>query len=278
VIRIGRTQDLTVLRRTSKGLLLGDDDHLEALLPASEHSGKESEGSTLRVFVYPNDNGQLLATTQPPKFQVGEFASLRVASVTAAGAYLDWGLATGLVVPHEEQRNKLVEGRWYIVRLALNEQSGQLYASTRIDDFMDNSALTVQRGDKVQLLVFSRSELGLSVIVNDKHQGLVHANELFKPVSIGDRVTGYIKTVREDNKLDITLQPIGYRQFNNANTALLAKRLQERNGHLRLNDKSAPEEIYAELGISKKAFKQALGALYKDRRVRIEEEGITWIG
>lgn len=278
MIRIGRTQELTLLRRTSRGWLLGDDDELEALLPNAEHRTSTIDGQTVRAFVYTGDDGLLMATTHPPKLQVGEFASLRVASVTAAGAYLEWGLATALLVPHEEQHKPMSEGRWHIVRLALNDLTGKLYASTRIDRFLDNNALTVEQGEKVQVLVFSRSELGLSVIVNDKHQGLIHANELFKQVSIGDRIPGYVKTVREDNKLDITLQPIGYRQFNNANTALLAKRLQERNGHMRLNDKSAPEEIYAELGISKKAFKQALGALYKDRKVRIEEDGITWIG
>ncbi len=129
----------------------------------------------------------------------------------------------------------------------------------------------------MDLLVHGRSDLGLSVIVNNAHGGLVHANEIFKQVSVGDRLTGYVKTIREDNKLDITLQPIGYRQYNDANTDLLVKRLKGAGGFLPFNDKSSPEEIYAEFGMSKKAFKQALGALYKTRKVEIEEDGVRLV-
>ncbi len=130
----------------------------------------------------------------------------------------------------------------------------------------------------MELLVFGRSEMGWSVIVNDKHQGLVHANDVFKPISMGDRISGFVKTVRTDNKLDITLQPIGYDHYNDANVVLLARRLKQHEGFLPLTDKSSPEEIYRVFGISKKAFKKALGALYKERKVRIEEQGIVWVG
>jgi uncharacterized protein len=180
-------------------------------------------------------------------------------------------------VPHEEQKKPMEDARWYVTHAALNEATDIPFGSTRIEDHLDNSALTVGRGDEVELLVFSRSEMGFSVIVNNRHQGLIHSNEVFKPISIGDRLTGYVKQVREDNKLDIVLQPIGYRQYIDAHTALLAKRLESR-GFMPLNDKSSAEAIYAEFGISKKAFKKALGALYKERLVRIEEEGVVWVG
>jgi predicted RNA-binding protein (virulence factor B family) len=190
---------------------------------------------------------------------------------------VDIGLDTELLVPHDEQKKPLEQGRWYVVRVALDDATDRLYGSTRLEAFLNNEALTVKRGDTVDLIVIGRSDLGLTVAVNNTHQGLVHANEIFKPVSVGDRLTGYVKQVREDNKLDIVLQPIGYRQYIDAHTALLAKRLEAR-GFLPLSDKSSAEDIYAEFGISKKAFKKALGALYKERLVRIGEDGIVWVG
>jgi len=277
VIYTGRTQDLIVLRRTSAGLFLGDDDEVEVFLPSSEGLESAVEGNTLRVFVHRDKEGRRVATTRPAKLQVGEFAQLRVNTIRGATANMDYGLDTDLLVPREAQKKAMEEGRWYVVRMALDEQTDHLYGSTHIEHFLDNSKLTVKNGDEVALVVFARSELGLSVIVNNAHQGLVHANEIFKPVSIGDRIPGYVKHVREDNKLDVVLQPIGYRQYNDANTALLAKRLQAQ-GLLHLTDRSSAAEIHAEFGISKKAFKKALGALYKDRKVRIGEDGIVWVG
>ncbi len=278
MIRTGHIQDLIILRHTKDGLILGDDDAAEVLLPMVERPPNDADGQTARVFVYRDAQGVQHATTRAPKAQVGEFAQLKVTAIRGAGAMMDMGLGADLLVPHEEQKKALDEGRWYVVRVARDEPTDKLYGSTRIEHFLDNTALTVKNGDTVQLMVFGRSDLGLSVIVNNLHQGLVHASDVFRPVGIGDRITGYVKTVRDDNKLDITLQPIGYRKYNDVNTAMLAKRLQSRSGFLPLNDKSTAEEIHAEFGISKKAFKKALGALYKERVVRIEEEGIVWVG
>ena len=277
MIHTGRIQDLVILRHTSAGLILGDAENEEVLLPNTARPTDDTLGSTLRVFIYRDRDDRQFATTRLPKVQAGEFARLRVQSTTAAGAWVDMGTETELFVPEEEQKKPLDEGRWYVMRLAVDERRDQLFGSTRIDEFLDNTDLTVQHGDKVDLLVFGRSDLGFSVIVNNIHQGLVHAEDVFKPVSVGDRLTGYVKQVRPDNKLDITFQAIGYRQFNDENATLLAKRLQSRNGFLPLTDKSSAEAIYQEFGISKKAFKKALGALYKERKVRIEEDGIMWI-
>ena len=277
MIHTGRIQDLVILRHTSAGLILGDAENEEVLLPNTARPTDDTLGSALRVFIYRDRDDRQFATTRLPKVQAGEFARLRVQSTTAAGAWVDMGTETELFVPEEEQKKPLDEGRWYVMRLAVDERRDQLFGSTRIDEFLDNTDLTVQHGDKVDLLVFGRSDLGFSVIVNNIHQGLVHAEDVFKPVSVGDRLTGYVKQVRPDNKLDITFQAIGYRQFNDENATLLAKRLQSRNGFLPLTDKSSAEAIYEEFGISKKAFKKALGALYKERKVRIEEDGVTWI-
>ncbi|MBK9196888.1 MAG: GntR family transcriptional regulator [Flavobacteriales bacterium] len=277
MIHTGRIQDLVILRHTSAGLILGDAENEEVLLPNTARPTDDTLGSTLRVFIYRDRDDRQFATTRLPKVQAGEFARLRVQSTTAAGAWVDMGTEVELFVPEEEQKKPLDEGRWYVMRLAVDERRDRPFGSTRIDEFLDNTDLTVQHGDKVDLLVFGRSDLGFSVIVNNIHQGLVHAEDVFKPVSVGDRLTGYVKQVRPDNKLDITFQAIGYRQFNDENATLLAKRLQSRNGFLPLTDKSSAEAIYEEFGISKKAFKKALGALYKERKVRIEEDGIMWI-
>lgn len=277
-IHTGKTQDLTIVRRRKEGIFLSDEAGTEIMLRPNDRPADDAVGSKVSVFVYRDRSGAQVATTKQPKAHLGQFAQLRVRAVEDEGAYLDQGLDTDLFVPYRDQKKPLEEGRWCIVRVALDDRSDRIYGSTRLDEFLSNAQLTVKQGDKVDLVVFGKSELGLSVIVNNVHQGLVHTSDIFKPVSIGDRIPGYVKQVREDHKLDITLQPIGYRQSNDVNTALLAKRLQSGKGFLPLNDKSTAEAIHAEFGISKKAFKKALGALYKERKVRIEDEGITWIG
>ncbi len=277
MIRTGRVQELIVLRQTAEGYILGNDDDEEVLLPKSATTSELPIESTIDVFVYHDRNGRHIATTKPPNAQVNGFAKWKVTHVDHRGAHMDWGLDPELIVPHIEQKKPLDEGRWYVVGVLHDERTDRLYGSTRIEDLLDNSDLSVNEGDQVELLVFGRSDLGLQVIVNDRHQGLVHANEIFKHVAVGDRIPGWVKTIREDHKLDITLQAIGYRRYNDANTELLAKRLRHGSGFLPFNDKSSAEEIHREFGISKKAFKQALGALYKQRKVRIEEDGIVWI-
>ncbi len=277
-INTGITQVLTIVRRSKEGIVLADEAGTEVMLRPHDRHTDDASGSKVSVFIYRDSTGEQVATTKQPKAQVGQFAQLRVRTVEDEGAYLDLGVDTDLFVPYRDQKKPLEEGRWCIVRVALDERSDRIYGSTRLDDHLNNAQLTVKPGDKVDLVVFGKSELGLSVIVNNAHQGLVHANEVFQQRSIGDRIPGYVKQVRPDNKLDITLQPIGYRRYNDANTEMLAKRLQTRTGFLPLNDKSSAEAIYAEFGISKKAFKQALGALYKERKVRIEDEGIVWVG
>jgi predicted RNA-binding protein (virulence factor B family) len=277
MIHTGRTQELNVLRRRKEGLFLGDGEGAEVFLPAEERPVELADAKTLAVFVYRDKAGKQVATTRRAKAQVGEFALLKVNAIRGAGARMDWGVEPDLLVPHEEQKRPMEEGRYYVVRVALDPATDTPFASSQLDRFLDNASLSVKAGDEVALLVFGRGDLGLNVIVNNAHQGLVHANEVFKHVSIGDRLTGYVKRVRDDNKLDIVLQPIGYRQYIDAHTALLGKRL-EAKGFLPLTDKSSAEEIYAEFGISKKAFKKALGALYKERLVRLGEDGVVWIG
>ncbi|MBX2980282.1 MAG: GntR family transcriptional regulator [Flavobacteriales bacterium] len=276
MILTGRIQDLPILRNTADGMYLGDAEDA-VLLPAVEAQGLAADRGPISVFVYREKSGQRLATTTLPKAQAGEFTNLRVVAIRGGVAQLELAPGILVLVPHEEQKKPMEQGRWYVVRIAVDQDNDMLFASTRIEQYLDNRELSVKRGDELDLLVYSKSELGWSVIVNNKHQGLIHANEVYKPISIGNRITGYVKQVREDNKLDIVLQPIGYRQYIDVHTASLAKRLEAR-GFLPLTDKSSAEEIHAEFGISKKAFKKALGALYKERLVRIGEDGIVWMG
>ncbi|HMN04180.1 MAG TPA: S1-like domain-containing RNA-binding protein [Flavobacteriales bacterium] len=278
MIHTGQPQELTILRRSEPGLYLGDGQGNEVLLPNKYVPEHFNFGDRLHVFVYRDSEDRQVAITGETKFKLGGFAPLKVSAVTRNGAFVDIGLEKDLLVPFGEQERKLEEGRWYVVYMGLDEKTDRLYGSTRIERHLDNAELTVGRGDAVELLVYGRSDLGWSVIVNGRHQGLAHANEVFKPIATGDRIPGFVKQVRPDHKLDITLQAMGYRHYNDANVELLAARIQQHGGFLPLTDKSAPEEVQRELGISKKAFKQALGSLYKARQVRLDRDGITWLG
>lgn len=278
MIHTGRIQELEVLRSTSVGLYLGDGGGNEVLLPNKYVPPMHDQGIRLRVFVYRDSEDRQVATTLMPKVELGGFAWLKVSAATRLGAFVDIGLEKDLLVPFSEQEQKLGPEEWHVVHMGLDGKTDRLFGSTRIAKYLDNTDLAVGPGEAVDLLVYRRSELGWSVVVNGRHQGLLHANEVYRPVNLGDRITGHVKHVRPDGKLDITLQAPGYRHYNDANAALLAKRLKEHDGFLPLTDKSPPEQIYQAFGISKKAFKQALGALYKARLVLIKEEGITWTG
>lgn len=276
MIHTGRIQELRILRRSHDLLILGDEDEVELKLHASADPTGRAE--TLRVFVYTDRDGRQVATTRMPKAEVGAFATMRVHALRPTGALMDWGLEPWLLVPREEQERPLEEGRSYVVRVYLDESTGEIRGSTRAKSFLDNERLTVSAEDEVELLVFGRSELGYAVIVNGIHHGMLHTSDVFKPVSVGDRLVGYVKLVRDDHKLDIVLQPIGYQRYIDAHTALVAKRIQAKGGYLALTDKSSAEAIHDEFGISKRQFKQAVGALYKERLIRIEDTGIRWIG
>ncbi len=274
MIHTGHTQDLTILRSTSVGLFLGDGQGNEVLLPNKYVPTKHDQGSTISVFVYRDSEDRQVATTLDPLIHLGEFAPLRVNAISPAGAFMGCGLEKDLLVPHSEQRRPPMEGECCVVYMALDEKTDRLYGSTRVERFLDNAVLTVDVGNQVQLLVHARSPLGWPVIVNGKHLGLVHASEVFGRIAIGDQITGFVKQIRPDNKLDITLHPPGYAQYNNVNVAAILHQLQAHDGFLPYTDKSSPEEIHRAFGISKKAFKQAVGALYKARKISLGEHGI----
>lgn len=274
VIEVGKFQELTILRGVSVGLFLGDESGEDVLLPNKYCPAKYEVGAKMKVFVYRDHEERKVAVTTRPKILLHEFALLRVTDVTPVGAFLDWGMEKELIVPFREQRMKMEVGRWYVVYMDLDKDTDRLYASNKIDDFLSNEVLTVTEGEEVNLLVTHKTDLGYNVIVNNRHKGLVFSNEIFKPLNIGEKRKGFVKRIREDNKLDISLQPLGYRNAIDGNTEVVYQQLVKQNGFIPITDGSSPELIYEQFGMSKKAFKKAVGALYKEGKIALLDNGI----
>jgi predicted RNA-binding protein (virulence factor B family) len=274
MIALGKSCKLKIIKRASFGLYLGDGSGDEVLLPNKYCTDEMKPEGELEAFVYRDSEGRKVATTITPKILINEFALLQVTAVSNVGAFLDWGLEKDLMVPFREQKQKMVEGRWYIVYLDIDEKTDRLYASNRVEKFLQNDDLSIGEGDEVALLVLQKTDLGYTVIINNVHKGLIFENEIFKELSVGDKLKGYVKKIREDKKIDITIQPAGYRNANDANSELIYKILSESKGFLPITDKSTPEEIYSKFGMSKKAFKKSIGALYKQRIISLQPDGI----
>lgn len=277
VIEIGKYNDLDIIRESSVGIYLADKEGEEILLPNKYCPSEFKIYETLKVFVYLDSENRKVAVTDTPKIVLHQFAFLQCTDISTVGAFMDWGMVKDLMVPYSEQRQRLEVGRWYIVFLDIDTKTNRLYASNKIEKFLQNDNLAVAEGDKVAIMIMHKSDIGFSVIVNNTHLGLVYDNEIFTTLNIGDKLIGYIKKIREDNKLDISLQPIGYHNFNDVNTQLIHDDLVANNGFIALTDKSTPDAINLRFGISKKAFKKALGALYREKKVTIDSDGITLI-
>ncbi len=277
MIEIGKHNQLKIVRQASVGLYLEDDAGEDVLLPNKYCTENMKIENTIEVFIYRDSSDLKVATTLTPRILLNEFALLQVKAVTEVGAFLDWGLEKDLMVPYREQRQKMKLDRWYIVYLDLDKKTDRLYASNKIEKFLNNDELEIEEGDRVALTILQKTDLGYSVIINHLHKGLIYESEIFKELKIGEILTGYVKTIRNDNKIDVVLQPIGYQKSNDANSELIYNSLLENNGFLSINDKSTPEQIYTALGISKKAFKKSLGALYKQRKIEIQPNGIKLI-
>jgi predicted RNA-binding protein (virulence factor B family) len=278
VIPIGQHQDLTILRHTTVGLFLGDEEGDEDVLLPNKYCPENFEiGDKLNVFVYRDHEERIIATNLQPKILLHQFAFLRVTSVSNVGAFLDWGLEKELLVPFREQRQKMEEGRWYIVYLDLDKKTDRLYATNKIEKRLKNETLSVRESEAVDIMVMKKTDLGYSVIVNQQHEGLIFENDIFTRLNIGDKIKGYVKQIRDDNKIDISLQPIGFENFNDPNCEMILNKLKAQKGFLPVTDKSTPEEIYAQFGISKKAYKKAIGTLYKQHKITLEADGIRLI-
>ncbi len=273
MIKLGEYNTLEILRDTEPGLFLGDAEDNDVLLP-NRYVPKTFEiGDKIEVFVYLDNEERPVATTDKPYITKGNFALLRCNQVTKFGAFLDWGLVKELFCPFKEQAFKMKTGGWYLVHCYLDEETERLVASSKTNRFLDNKILTVNQFDEVDIIVSHPSEIGMNVIVNNQHLGLVYKDDIFKDIQVGDRLKGIVKKVRHDNKLDISLRQIGYRNIEPTAQQII-NHLKDNSGFLPLHDKSAPEDIKDQLQMSKKAFKKSIGSLYKARKIDIKPDGI----
>ena len=273
MIELGRFNTLKILRDTDPGLFLGDDEDNEVLLPNRYVPPNFEIDEYLEVFVYLDNEERLVAVTDTPYIQRGEFALLRCNAVNDYGAFLDWGMVKELFCPFKEQTFKMKKGGWYLVHCYLDEKSNRLAASSKTNRFLDNTELSVALFDEVDLIVSHPSEMGMNVIVNQRHLGLVFQSDIFKDLSIGDQLKGFVKKIRPGNKIDISLTQIGYRNIEPSAQALI-ELMNDHDGFLSITDKSTPETIKSVAQMSKKSFKKAVGSLYKQRLIRMEEDGI----
>jgi len=276
MIQPGKTNKLTVVRETAAGLYLTDNDKNEVLLPLSHTKLKYKLKDELEVFIYTDSEDRLIATTQKPYAELYTFAFLRVTSLNDTGAFLDWGLEKDLFMPYSEQKKNMEEGESYLVYIYLDELTNRIVASAKLDKFISNEHLLVSPSDEVDLIVFEESPLGYSCLINGAHRGLLYRNEVFKPIEIGSHLKGYIKMIRQDNLIDLSLQKPGFKNILSS-TDIILDYLHEHNGFLALNDKSSPEEIANTFGMSKATFKKSIGVLYRQRKVLIKDEGVELV-
>lgn len=276
MIKIGEYNTLDILRESEQGLYLADADGNEVLLPNRYVPEEFKIWEQIDVFVYLDNEERPVAVTDEPFVTVNNFAMLRCNQVTQHGAFLDWGMVKELFCPFREQAFKMKAGGWYLIFCYLDNESGRLVASSKTNSFLDNKELTVQQFDEVDLIVSHPSELGMNVIVNKEHHGLIYKDDIYKELSVGDKLKGIVKKVRHDNKLDITLGQIGYRNIE-PNAEKILHTLEDSEGFLPLTDKSNPDQIKDELEMSKKSFKKAIGTLYKQRLITIESDGIRLV-
>lgn len=269
---IGKLNWLSVVRETDCGLLFDGGDLGEILMPRRYVSNAWKPGDVVEVFLMLDSEDRLTATTEKPIAQVDEFACLRVVSVTGIGAFLDWGLPKDLFVPFREQKMKLREGQKALVRIYLDEVSGRIAASCKLDRFLDRTAPDYTPGEKVKLMICSQTDLGYKAIVDGHHWGVIFKNEIFQPLERGQKTEGYIKQIRPDGKIDLSLQPTDANRFASVAESIVGY-LKEQGGFMPITDKSPPEEIYRLFGVSKKAYKRAIGGLYKKRLITFENNG-----
>ena len=276
MITIGEYNTLEIIREAEQGLYLGDGAGEEVLLPNRYVPKEFMIWDKMEVFVYLDNEERPVATTDRPYITKGEFAMLRCSEVAPFGAFLDWGLVKELFCPFKEQAFKMKRGGWYLVYCYLDEDTNRLVASSKTKRFLDNKQLTVQQFDEVDLIISHPSDIGMNVIVNNIHSGLIFNDEIFKDLSIGDKMKGTVKKIRSGNKLDISLGKIGYRNIEpNAETIL--HELEDNGGFLNLTDKSHPDDIKDVLQMSKKSFKKAVGSLYKQKLIELKDDGIYMI-
>lgn len=272
----GKFNRLKVINKLDAGVLLDGEELGELFMPRSYSSADYNTGDTVDVFIFYDSEGKLLATTKRPYAMVGEFALLRVVSITPVGAFLDWGLKKDLLVPFSEQKEKMAEGRSYIVYVYRDERTNRIVASSNVSRFLDKGPIELLEGQGVELLICSQTEIGYKAIINNSRWGVLYKNEVFQPLRKGQQVPGFVKKVRDDGKIDLCLQKPGPEKVADM-TDKIINALKTEGGFIAITDKSPAEIIYQMFGVSKKTYKKAIGALYKKRLIDIESDGIRLI-
>ncbi|MBQ9285769.1 MAG: GntR family transcriptional regulator [Bacteroidaceae bacterium] len=271
-LQLGLINRLTVSRSADHGLYLSGGPE-DILLPKRYVPDGTAVGDELDVFVYLDNEERLVATTEKPLAQVGDFAWLEVAWVNQFGAFLDWGLMKDLFVPFREQKMKMQKGRSYLVHVHLDPETYRIMASAKVERYLSTAWPPYHGGDEVEVLVWQKTDLGFKVIVDNRFAGLLFDDEIFRELHSGDRLRAYVKQVRPDGKIDLSLQKKGQKAVADFSETLL-EHLRTNNGFSALGDKSPAEEIYAIFGVSKKVFKKAVGDLYRRRLIAIEDDGL----
>ncbi|HSO86253.1 MAG TPA: S1-like domain-containing RNA-binding protein [Draconibacterium sp.] len=273
MVEIGRVNTLEVVRETDNGLYLDGRELGEILMPKKFITEEVRNLGWADVFVYTDSEDRLVATTEKPFAMVGEFAYLKAVATSKFGAFLDWGLPKDLLVPFREQKADMVEGRNYLVFLFLDSLTKRIAASAKLDKFLDNTPPEYELGNEVQLMIAEETDLGYKAIINNEHWGMLYKNQIYQPLSLGQKITGYINKVRDDDKIDLLLEKPGYEKVDAISQKILNE-LKQNRGFMAVSDNTSPEMINALFGISKKNFKKAIGGLYKKRMITFDSDGI----
>lgn len=270
---IGQYNNLKIVKEVDFGFYLDGGEEGEILLPRKYAKEDTSIGNTIKVFIYKDSKDRIIAVTDKPYAIVGEFAFLKVVDVNKTGAFLDWGLPKDLLLPYAEQDSSIMTGSSYVVKIIFDTKSQRIIASQKLHKYFISDTAELKKEEKKELLIYEKTELGFRAVIDNAYTGMLYKNEIFRPIEIGLRLKGYIKNIRDDGKIDLTLLQIGERAVQAAADSILAA-LKSQEGVIHIGDNSSPEEIAELFKISKKSFKRAIGQLYKKQLISIEEKRI----
>ncbi len=270
---IGKLNKLRVVKELDFGIYLDGDEKGEILLPIKQVPKETKVDDIIEVFIYNDSEDRIIATTIKPYGIVGDFVLLKTAAVDRFGAFMDWGLIKDILVPFREQKRTMEAGRSYIVYIYLDSISQRIAASAKLNKYLDKTKPEYKPNEEVDLLIHSQTDMGYKAIINNSHWGILYSNEIFQNLNVGQKIKGFIKKIRDDDKIDLYLNKSGYRQIDKISLNVL-KIIKENDNYITVTDKSNPQVIYSIFSISKKSFKKAIGNLYKKKLIKIGKEGI----
>ena len=275
MVKMGEYNVLKVIKEKPMGVFL-DDGEEGILLPKRFVPGGTKTGNSLTVFLYYDGEDRPIATTQKPHGVLGDIVKLKAVNVTNQGAFLDWGLMKDLFIPKSKMKNFIVKNGEYLVKIVMDEKTGRLAATEKLEPFLSNENLTVKEKEIVDLVVYRQTDIGYEVIINNIHKGILHNNEIYRDICIGDKFKGFIKNILPENKINVAAGKPGYKRIEDETEKIL-RLLNENDGYLPYNDKSSPEDVYSFFQMSKKTFKMVLGNLYKQQKIALTKTGIQLI-